>query len=260
MLLANGKRSIVIDVTVSQAALYNLFTAAGSPIDAVDVLVTIQTGKVLTKGFTTGGPWHAETTLRLVNNGISAGVGGDGTGGIFGSGGFATAGTLSEGEDGQAGGHGVIMLHNLTIDNTNGFIYGGGGQGGGGGAIADTNPPAGNAASGGGGGGGGRGYNNAAGGAKGQGNTDGHDGNPGSSSAAGTGGTGGLSFAGTGGTGGTGGDWGTAGSAGSLATATAANRTAVGPGGAAGKAVQKNSHTLTWQGGNNSTQVKGAQT
>jgi hypothetical protein len=31
-------------------------------------------------------------------------------------------------------------------------------------------------------------------------------------------------------------------------------------GGAAGNSVRKNGKTLTWQGGNNSTQVKGPQT
>lgn len=268
-MMRGGPRSIVLVISSNQASVYNIFTSAGSPTDPVAVLVTINAGVVLQAGLNTGSAWASGSTVTVVNHGIIAGIGGGDTAGTFGAGGFATAVTLTEGQDGKAGGDAVTMGWDLSIDNTDGFVYGGGGMGGGGGSAARFNPPAGSNAAAGGGGGGGRGYNNASGGDKGQDNgvntTSPTDGANGSSSSYGAGGTRGTSssfFSYNGGDGGRGGDWGQAGVAGDAGTTTDGTATTKpgGAGGAAGKAVAKNGKTLTWLGGNNGTQVKGAQT
>lgn len=253
-------RTILLSVAANQAALYNLRTAAGNPAGRVNVLCTINSGIVLQAGFTTGAGWNNASKLKLVNKGSVCGIGGARTV-TTGDGGDATAGVLNTGRNGQAGGDAIDLGFDLTIDNTDGYVLGGGGQGGGGGATAASNPPAGNQAAPGGGGGGGRGYNNAAGGVKGGNNgtaVDAVNGGAGSSASYGAGGAGGQSGIGNGGAGGRGGDWGEAGAAGVTPANVGRQNTAAGLGGAAGRAVKLNGRTVTWLGGNNSTQVKGA--
>lgn len=269
--MRGGRRSINLTISSNQAALYTIFTSAGSPTDPVAVEVTVNSGVILQAGIRTGTGWASGSSIKLINNGTIAGTGGGDTAGIFGGGGHATSVILSEGDDGKDGGDAVLMQTDLTIDNTAGFIYGGGGGGSGGGASASADPPGSGDAAPGGGAGGGRGYNNALGGDAGNNNgtptTAATDGNNGSSAARGTAGTGAI--AGTvfqrytGGDGGRGGDWGEAGQAGSPGTKSAGAPGTTKPGGAAGAAgcsVRKSGFTLTWVGGNNSTQVKGPQT
>lgn len=269
--MRGGRRPIDLVISANQTSLYNIFTSAGSPTDPVAVTVTINTGVVLRAALTTGGTWAAGSTITIYNNGTIAGIGGSNTAGTNGEGGWADASNLTEGQNGAAGGTAVTMTFDLAIDNTNGYVYGGGGAGGGGGSAAESNPPAAGASGPGGGGGGGRGYNNALGG------TVGHDngnittlptaGTAGSSSAGGAGGAGGnktiFLFNYLGGTGGAGGTWGAAGTAGTNGSITGGGGGVTKPGGAggaAGLAVSKGGKVLTWLGGNNSTQVKGAQT
>jgi len=244
-----GVPTIQLSVTSPQVN-YNLFTAAGSPSFVCNVVLTINVAgnpgiqgsaqhAIRTAGFAVG------STFTLISNNIIsafAGVGGKGAANV--SSGVNTAAVA-----GSPGGVAIDLHLPLTIDNTNGFVYGG--AGGGGGAGGWLSSP--DIIKGGGGGGGGRGYNNAAGGVAAHGTiTDGGAGGSGSSSAAGVGGD-------TGGTdpgtvkGGNGGGWGAAGSAGNnyLFSNGAA-------GGAAGKAIALNGFSITWLGGNNTTQVKGA--
>jgi hypothetical protein len=192
------------------------------------------------------GTFPAGSTLKIVNAGKMLGQGGTGGNGGVGS----NAGTA-----GSAGGAAIKFESTaamadasaipLTIDNTSGYIAGGGGGGGGGGGTL---------AGGGGGGQGGGGGGGQGGGSGGSGYASGSD--------AGwsipysyfvTGGAG--DPFGPAGQGRSGGQWGGDGQEGDAGTDGAG-----GAGGAAGKAVDKNgrSVSITWLGGNNSTQVKGA--
>jgi hypothetical protein len=257
MALGATRRQIALTIAADQVALYNIRTAAGNPADAVDVMVTLNAGKVCQAGMSTGAGWASGSTLKLVNNGTIAGTGG-GRNGSTGDGGTAS-GILSAGQDGQPGGDAIALSYDLTIDNTSGNIFAGGGQGGGGGASALTNPPGSSAGAGAGGGGGGRGYNNAAGGTAGANNVGGvaaGAGSAGSSGGGGAGGAGGTNFGCNGGSGGDGGGWGAAGVAGSGGTG-GGSTTSAGGGGAGGFAVRLNGNNVTWQGGFNGTQVKG---
>jgi len=163
----------------------------------------------------------AGSECRLINNGFIYGRGG--------AGGNAPSGA---GEDGQR----AVVLSNIpsgiSIDNTNGYIFGGGGGGGGGGGNQF--------APGYGGGGGGQGFN---GGGGGSGSGTGSAGTAGDQSSYGFGGSP---------NGGNGGEWGQAGSAG-LGGAVPG-----GSPGAGGAAVFTNGVAVTWLGGNNGTQVRGA--
>jgi hypothetical protein len=193
------------------------------------------------------GTFPAGSTLKIVNAGKMLGLGGDGGDGGVG----ADAGTA-----GAAGGPAIKFESTaamadataipLTIDNTSGYIAGGGGGGGGGGGTGE------------GGGGGGQG----GGGGGGQGGGYGGGGYASGSNAGWTipytrfvGGGDGDPF-GPAGQGRSGGWWGSDGQEGDAGY----NGGVGGIGGAGGKAVDKNgrSVSITWLGGNNSTQVKGA--
>lgn len=236
-----------VNLTISSTVTdYNLFTAAGSPAGVVAVTVTLVYGQSITRtsglaAFRTGTGWAAGSTLRLINNGTIIG-----SGGIGGAGGAGAAGA---GTSGSAGGD---ALRNdsttipFTVDNTNGYIFGGGGGGAGGAGMSSNF---------GGGGGGGRGYAVGAGGAKGGttgGGTQATDGANGSFSNFGAHGTGSVYLGYTGSDGADGGDVGRSG--GNVAAWFGAAERA---GGAAGKAINLNAAYITWQGGNNSSQVKG---
>lgn len=272
--MRGGRRRIDLTINATQAAVYDAFVAAGNPGDVVDVVCTVNDpGVVLKAGFTTGVGWTAGSTFKLVirNNNVIAGLAGGvavGNNG-FGQGGNAKVASFTGGSNGQNGGDAITLHIPITIDNTDGFIFGGGGQGAGGGSTAFTDPP--NAATHngpGGGGGAGQGYRDTEGneppkggyaGEKDGSGTVAANGGDGSAGGPGAGGNGGSYGLEQGGRGGDGGGWGQPGADGQAAT-TAANPYTRAPGtaGAAGRAVRTNGHAVTWLGGNNSTQVKGA--
>jgi hypothetical protein len=238
-----GNRRTVLSLAINANTNdYNIRTAAGSPATAVDVVVTVASSIIVgNSGFPsgvamiTGSGWVTGSTITLVNNGFIEGFGGAGF-------------------DGD-GGNAMSLTWPITIDNTNGYIRGGGGGGAFGLPMGPTNP----ALSGAGGGGAGGGQGNPGGGHS-AGDTNyavvGTDGTDGSRSSPGSGGNGGAnSFYGNyGGGGGGGGAWGDAGSNANLNGAGFGNTNT----GAAGKAINTAGNAVTWLGGNNSSQVKGA--
>lgn len=219
----------------------NLYQLAGSPAIAGNYTFTINSGVYIGSTSTSTaslntGTWPGGSNITLINNGNVLGRGGNGGNGGAGS-------SLGAGQAGGAGGNAINLSYPLTIDNTNGNIWGGGGGGGGGCAVST---PAGT------GGGGGQGSYLATGGFGGNG-VIGNAGNAGSETSAGTGGNGANgAYANKGGTGGA------AGTTGSNGGCSGTIHSAVGAGGAAGKAVNLNSFAATFTGGNNATQVKGA--
>lgn len=245
-----SKPLVSLVISSTQVSTYNLFTAAGSPGGAVDVVLTINTGVVLQAGLI-GTSFAAGSSIVIINNGRIAGIAGAGSGGVGlnGSSGFDTSGVFT-----GDGGHAIETNVPTSIDNTNGEIFGGGG---GGGAGAATRQPVGGPytyRAGGGGGGGGQGYNNASGGTGGVSAIsvfeNGGNGVAGSSAAPGTGGTANVG----GGVGGDGGSWGASGAPGQFAASDASSSY---NGGAGGYAVKTNGAGVSWLGGNNGTQVKG---
>lgn len=240
----------------SSMANYNLYTMLGSPTSPVNVTLTIPNGVTVSSNSPSmpalnTGPLPSGSTLTIINNGMIIGAGGAG-----GAGGKGTTAPdpIFSGYPGATGGSGgdAISISVLTsIDNTNGYIFGGGGGGGGSGScksfIRDM---------GGNGGGGGAGEVGGAGGAGGApGNGPFAPGNPGT--------VGTLLAAGSGGSwsthqcqgfGGSGGGPGSDGNAGIYIVESAQP----GVGGPAGKAVNTNSQTITWLGGNDAARVKGA--
>jgi hypothetical protein len=213
----------------------NVRTALSNPTTPGDVYVIVNSGVVIgTSGsgiaLDFGSGWPAGFTFTLINNGSVEGFGGN-----------ANSGN---------GGDALALRGNTTIDNTNGYLFGGGGGGQQGLPYADFHQT-----DAGGGGGGGRGNTGGNGGAKTGTGTGGSNGSNGSTSGPGAGGAAGSGPFGHGGDGGAGGDWGASGQYAS------ANSNGQIPGvspGAAGKAIDLNSFTVTWRGGNNSAQVKGA--
>lgn len=214
--------------------------------------------------------------LQIINNGTISGMGGAGGAGVVQS---------SPAGSGSAGGDAIkVGVNSISVDNTNGFIYGGGGGGGAGGDSRFDAPSKDityQYYSGGGGGGGGHsGLTNSSGGAGAspegselyyQPGANGASGSAGTNSSGGAGGAGGTALPwtgaeqGVGGAGGTGGDYGAAGNNGQNGQAiaflgsgdSAVNYTG-GSGGAAGNAVRLNGKSITWLGGNDGTHVKGA--
>lgn len=239
-----GPRPIYITISANVNSV-NLFTLAGSPAGMVTVNLTIAAGVKIygNPGLRTGG-FSAGSSINIVNHGRIAGFGGGG-----GNGGNANSRT--NGNGGGNGSDAIQLDSDITLDNTDGQVFGGGGGGGGGGAVYYDSVPV---TFGGGGGSGGTAYGDYGGGgagatgtgATGYAATDeiayagGHDGNDQSS-------------------GGRGGGYGSGGSAGvTVGTTGFRQGTNGGVGGAAGKAVALNGHAITWTGGNNSQRVKGA--
>jgi len=248
---------------------FDLFVELGGPPGPVDVTVTINAG-VFIRG-TTGNPafktdgMHPDSTLILINNGHIHGHGGAG-----GNGGSASmiyeqelvicvfGGSAGGGSAGLAGGDAMnITVSDIEIDNTNGDIFGGGGGGGGGKGFRSSSQPI---VRGGGGGGGGLGEDTAGFGGGGTATIDpgsfgdcgteeespGTAGTGGTDIANGTGGATGGTGAGSGGDGGN--DWGQDG-----------DPSSIGPGGGPGGfAVRLNGALITFTGGDNPAQVKGA--
>lgn len=292
--IANTSKTYTLTVTItSNQTDFNLKSRVESVLGTftapVAITVTINSGiyvystSTSVPGFDTGTGWVSGSSLLIVNGGYIVGRGGAGGNGTNN---YAAAGTA-----GGAGGTALNLGINTTINNTAGYIYGGGGGGGGSGTwwwawVIYNNP---------GGPGGGGGAGNGTGGsaaavyyADGYGWTTGStptNGSAGTLSAAGSTGTYGRVTSTTGGespetygansgNGGAGGAFGSAGSGGSDGYATDSgtpvpyhtpgpSSTGAGAGGAAGKAVNLNGYSLTYtgggDGGNNATQVKGAQ-
>lgn len=251
---------------------YNIYTEAGSPGRAVEVIVIVDSGVVVgstspgTPAMDTGSGWANGSSILIINHGDILGRGGTGGHGCGDS-------WVPQAEDGHDGGDALNLQIDTYIDNTDGNIYGGGGGGGGGGGWgAGTS----NDTVGGGGGGGGAG--GGAGGTGGTTNTQAGDdsevnGSPGSAGSNTTGGGGGNSGSsslacigsqssncGDGGAGGASGQGGSSGANmcwNGLCLGFDNYSNSGGAGGAAGKAVDLNSNSAIWRGGNNSSQVKG---
>lgn len=245
MLLGSGGGPIYLTISATTTTSYDVFVSAGSPNYRADVILTINSGVYVGRGIDASGSWVSGSTLTIINNGYVLGVGGNG-----GDGGI---GDYTANQDGGAGGNGASAIFlgvNLTIDNTNGYVFGGGGGGGGG--AGGKAPPFGTG--GGGGGGGGQSYVDAFGGLGGAVFTAGNPGQSGQDGSFSGPGAGGLAGA-LGGDGGNGGDWGSAGLDGNGPSGSGGNP---GLGGTGGKAVELNGYSITWLGGNNASQVKGA--
>jgi hypothetical protein len=271
----NQSKRWIVAVTISASTTnFNLRTFLDSTYGdyssiPTDVTVTINSGVVVyststsTPAFDTGNGWESSSTITIVNNGQISGMGGDGGVGYNGAGG--------------AGGNAIGLQYPLTINNTSGNIFGGGGGGGGGGGMYWASN--GSIYASGGGGGGGQSYQASAGGGipYGQNLTsigytvtqNAAAGSNGGNGGAGAGGVGFQVTSGgesptypTAGTGGTGGVWAAAGSNGGIASNGgdgAIIPNGLGVGGAGGKAIELNGFTATFTGGNNGTQVQGAQ-
>lgn len=240
---------VVITGTQSNA---NLCTIAGNPTTPGEYVFVIQAGTIINSNSTaqpalaTGTCWPAGSTVTIVNNGSIYGRGGDG-----GAGGNYTSSKPQNGAAGGSGGPAVGLSYPVTIDNTNGQIFGGGGGGGGGPASL----VAGRARNGGSGGGGGQGSQNSAGGTRGSSSLSNgvlSNGTAGTVSAPGAGGAAnGVGY----GKGGNGGAWGTNAQAGGTGGPAGASP---GVGGVGGPAIDTNGHAVTWLGGNDAARIKGA--
>lgn len=251
-----SRRYIALTISAN-ATNYNVFTQAGNPADVVEVVVTINSGVTVTSNvaaaLTFPSNFASGSTARLINNGAIKGIGG--SGGQGGTGNADNDASAASGDNGTAGGDAISTYVSISIDNTNGEIFGGGG-GGGGGAATYTANPIGTFADGGGGGGGQQGLSlDNAGAAGGAGASAGV---AGTNASAGVGGAGENGGAVIGGTGGTGAAWGDTGSDGGAASSAGGVGTP-GTGGAGGYAVRLNSGaTCTFEAGNTAAKVKGA--
>jgi hypothetical protein len=261
-------RNRTVNLTIAaDTADYVIFTAASSPADPVDVILTINAGVTVratsasNAAIRSSTGWAAGSTLRIVNNGDIKGFGGDGGAGGNGQSGGAAGGGIN-GSNGSAGGDAIDVRLPTIIDNTSGNIYGGGGGAGGGAGDYSSNGVAVTSGGGGGGGGQGRGLTNTtttgaggAGGTRGNGTVANNGSSGGGGSDLNGPGIAGNAGSGSTGNGGLGGAWGSVGANGSLAADATGT---VGTGGAGGFAVRKNGNTVTFSAGNNGSQVKGS--
>jgi|GEM_PF-1915676 len=218
---------------------YSVYTAAGAPTAPSDYVVTIDAAVVVSAtstavpAFSTGN-LPAGSTVTLVNHGYVLGRGGNGSAGT------KCTNTVGGGDGGPA----VEARVPLTIDNTDGNIWGGGG--GGSGSAGDCG---GNHFGGSGGGG--------AGGGLGAAGHPSYPSSPGTTGPSGNRGTG--SYGSWGGglgyntRGGNGGAYGVDGTRGSNYSGSWGNQ----PGGSAGASVKTNAQPITWLGGNTASRVKG---
>jgi hypothetical protein len=118
----SSERQIAITADVQD---YNLFTAAGSPTGAVNIRLMIESGVIVSASSPTNAAIYgssnfpAGSTVHLINKGIISGAGG--------AGGSASKTVVNPGQD---GGHAIQLLADTTINNIEGHIFGGGGGGG----------------------------------------------------------------------------------------------------------------------------------
>ena len=239
-------RAISLTISVDQPTSYNVYTAASSPTDSVDVTLTINTtirvSEMRALSFVAG------SRIFIINNGKIYGAGGSGA---------SAAGIPSSVTRTPQGavGNGTDALQSncpLIITNLSGIIYAGGGGGGGGRAAGNlaSSPTIG---CGGGGGGGGQGYPGGGGGTGGVGFTaNGNTGQSGSETITGGGVVGGSSSGTVGGAGSLAGSWGQAGTNNeSGAPPTPFDATGGSPqaGGSPGRAIFTNGGGITWISG-----------
>ncbi len=125
-------------VISSDTANYNVATALGNPVTAKSVILTINSGVKVYSNSTSQpaldtGTLPSGSTIKIVNNGYIVGKGGDGGrgGGIW-SGGCCWNHSHDAPRAGSIGGNALEVRLPVTIDNSNGNIWGGGGGGGGG--------------------------------------------------------------------------------------------------------------------------------
>src|SRR5687767_12963603 len=64
-----GRRNVALTISSNQTTLYNIFTAAGSPGDIVDVTLTINSGISVGSGMTTGDSSAPTSTIKIINLG-----------------------------------------------------------------------------------------------------------------------------------------------------------------------------------------------
>lgn len=231
-----ANRASIPLVISSNTQNYDVYSNRGPSYIAgnSDITVTINPGVFVgssttpTYALSVPGSFTSGDTVRIVNNGVIIGRGGNGGPGAH------SSAQIYNGAAGGTGGRAVYVNFPTTIDN-NGTMAGGGGGGGGGaadGIVTPRPPKTGGPYStyyGGGGGGGGAGYPGGSGGSGGSGLLPvASPGNPGSSGTTSSGGSGGGA-PGAGGPGGAGGGRGANGSAG-----TNAPRGNPGPGGTRG--------------------------
>jgi hypothetical protein len=236
-----GPRPVLALYIAANTADYDLYTAAGSPGAAVNVVLTLNSGVNTYPSATAFAirqsiAFAAGSTVLFINLGGVFGLGGGGGSGASGA-------YPASGGAGSIGGTAINILNDWTIDNTYGFIFGGGDGGNGG--DSGINPLF--QVLGGGGGGGGQGALNLV------------TGGIGGSGGSGTGSGGSSSTSGNAGTNlqnGIGGNGATTGSP--YDGYQGGNGYDGGTWGNNGKAIALNGHTVTWTGGNNPTQVKGA--
>lgn len=261
----------------SPASNQTIFTVAQGQGIPVTMPITINIINNTTLfGTLLGSGWNAGSTIKITNNGYLAGY----SGGGHGAGGNGAVVNFN-GSPGTSGGNALDLSgQTVTINNTSGNIWGGGGGGGGGGGARGFTslPSVGDGNASGGSGGGSSGFassgtidslNESASGsfsitthATIGGNASGYP--PVTSIVAGAGGLGTIITGGggsiLGGNGGAGGDWGQPGQAGigGFQNTSSGSAFTGGAGGAAGKAINLNGGHVTFAGGNNPTQVKGA--
>lgn len=215
--------SLVVGVA-QEYSIRAAFLAAGGPAGIpVTVVVTVPSGFVLAGGASfalrTGTGWPANSTILLINHGYIEGYGGAG-GGV--DGGTAV----------------YVETNGVSIDNTDGYIFGGGGGGA-------TGPTVMSGYYGGGGGGGGQGNPGGARGSPPSAVYPGEYGTVGTRDARGLGGAGmQIPFGIWGADGGDGGQWGLSGTPSGLNSDGQQNTNY----GDAGYAVRLNGRTVTWIG------------
>jgi hypothetical protein len=267
MLKVMACRGIAVQSLTISADTAGYSIAGASYSAATAITLTINSGILVRPSSTYAlqitGTFPSGSTLTIVNNGVIMGIAGNGGNGADATANNSTAGT--------SGGDAMLLNYSnlgaVRINNTSGYILGGGG-GGGGGCRAYSVFDLIQAAAGG-GGGGGCGWNNGLGGSAGAvdyaGNTDTNPADGGDATGSkqsmvrGVYGAGELKVSQNfyGGFGGYGGGFGEAGEQGDTRT----NYYRIGDGaagGAAGRAIRLTSGSVSWLGGNNSSQVKGS--
>ena len=255
MVLRKGFFKAMRTITVTISAVTNqanIRALAGNPADAVNVIVNVNavvySSTATVAALVTGAGWAAGSKIKIVNNSTIYGCGGaGGTSGVNEDVGWDNnSGGVRPAAWGGSGGAAIEIQDGnvaVSIDNTNGFIYGGGGGGGGG--ATGSQPGNNESLVIGGTGGVGRSYNQSAGAG---GNSYLVDGSYDSVS------TDSATYS----MGGAGGDYGAAGSAGHDPGTMTYYYTAPSAGGAGGKAVALGGHSVTWIAGNDTTKIKGA--
>ena len=244
--------TLTISAVTNQADIRAL---AGNPASAIYVIVNVNAAvysSVATiAALVTGTGWAAGSKIKIVNNSGIYGCGGaGGTSGVNNaSDGSSYWGGVSIASGATPGGNGGAAIEiqdshvAVSIDNTNGSIFGGGGGGGAG--ASGSQPNNNESVVVGGVGGAGRGYNQPAGAGGNSYLLDGSFDN-------------GFTDNATYSMGGAGGDYGAAGNPGFDPGAMDYYYVPASAGGAAGKAVALNGRSVTWLAGNDANKVKGA--